>query len=95
MAISASLRRAMDDLWRCHRDMWLATYKPFGLEVLELRYGGVRTRLETLADRLAAYLAGTSDEIPELAVKLEKIYAGKLQDLNPDRQRVQTPSCIK
>ena len=90
-----ALRAAVDALWRAHRDMWLATYKPFGLEVIELRYGGLRTRLESLAERLAAYLDGAVSEIPELAVKLEKIYQARLQDLSADRQRVQTPSCIK
>ena len=47
------LRVAMDELWRYHRDrIWLDTYMPFGLEILELRYGAVRTRLESLQERL-------------------------------------------
>jgi hypothetical protein len=92
----AALRKAVDELWKCHRDVWLATYKPFGLEVIESRYGGLRTRLESLSDRLYAYLSGKIGEIPELEVKLEKIgpktpgelpYAGYA--------RVATPSCIK
>jgi len=87
-------RAAVDALWRCHRDWWLDTYRPFGLEVIELRYGGIRTRLESLSERLTAYLDGTIDEIPELAVKLEKVYLQPLQDVSPHRQRVQTPSVI-
>ncbi|KAJ3050301.1 hypothetical protein HK097_008741 [Rhizophlyctis rosea] len=47
------LRAAVDELWRYHRDrIWLDTYMPFGLEILELRYGAVRTRLESLQERL-------------------------------------------
>ena len=52
----AALRKAVEELWKCHRDLWLATYKPFGLEVIEKRYGGLRARLESLSDRLYAYL---------------------------------------
>jgi len=91
----AQLRTAMDGLWRCHRDHWLATYHPFGLEVLELRYGGQRTRLESLSERLQAYLDGSIANIPELAAELLKVWDGPLKDVCPDRQRVQTPSMIK
>ena len=87
-------RAAIDALWRCHRDLWLETNKPFGWEVIELRYGGVRIRLESLAERLAGYLDGTISEIPELAVKLEKVYSQPLPDVSPDRRRVQTPTVI-
>lgn len=31
-------------------------YKPFGWEVLDLRYGGLIARLETMHQRLIAYL---------------------------------------
>ena len=91
----AALRAEMDGLWRCHRDWWLATYKPFGLEVIELRYGGQRTRLHSLAERVGAYLDGALDSIPELDAELLKIWDCPLQDLSPDRPRVQTPSTIK
>jgi hypothetical protein len=91
----AQLRAEMDGLWRCHRDWWLATYKPFGLEVIELRYGGQRTRLESLSDRLQAYLAGEIDSIPELDVELLKVWDVPLKDLSTDRCRVATPSAIK
>jgi hypothetical protein len=91
-----SLRKAVDELWKCHRDMWLATYKPFGLEVIEKRYGGLRARLESLSDRLYAYLSGKIREIPELEVRLEKIgpkTPGSLPSAN--YARVSTPSCVK
>ena len=91
-----ALRKAVDELWKCHRDLWLATYKPFGLEVIEKRYGGLRTRLESLSDRLVAYLSGKVLEIPELDARLEKIGLGKPGDLpHVNYSRVSTPSCIK
>lgn len=91
----AQLRAEMDGLWRCHRDWWLATYKPFGLEVIELRYGGQRTRLQSLAERLQDYLAGKIGGIPELDAELLKVWDAPLQNVSPDRTRVQTPSTIK
>lgn len=76
--------------------MWLATYKPFGLEVIEKRYGGLRARLESLSDRLYAYLGGRVLEIPELEVRLEKIGPRTPGDLpSVAYARVATPSCIK
>jgi hypothetical protein len=91
-----ALRKAVDELWKCHRDLWLATYKPFGLEVIEKRYGGLRARLESLSDRLYAYLSGKVLEIPELEARLEKIGPGTPGDLpSMTYARVSTPSCIK
>lgn len=50
------LIEAVDTLWRCHRTMWMKTYKPFGWEVVENRYGGLRTRLATMFDRIVAHV---------------------------------------
>src|SRR5208283_828304 len=38
----ANLRKEADKLWKLHRDLWLERNKPFGLEVLENRYGFLR-----------------------------------------------------
>ena len=53
------LRQRARALWKRHRDMWMTTYKPFGWEVIEGRYGTLMARLETLQERLDGYLAGT------------------------------------
>jgi len=90
-----ALRAAVDDLWRCHRAMWLSTYKPFGLEVIEQRYGGLRTRLESLALRLQDYLAGTVAEIPELQETPLRLNAQPMEEQWFGYRRVTTPSCIK
>lgn len=60
---------AMQRLWRAHRKAWLEEQKPFGLEVLDLRYGGQIGRLSLLRDQLRAHAAGKLAEIPELAAK--------------------------
>jgi len=49
-------------------------YKPFGWEVLDLRYGGLRARLETMHRRLVAYLDPADSSVTrveELEVELE------------------------
>lgn len=58
---------AVDGLWQQHRDRWLAYFKPFGLEVLEVRYGTLRSRLETARFRLSEWVAsGGTEKIEEL-----------------------------
>ncbi len=92
----AELQREAEALWKCHRDMWLATYKPFGLEVIESRYGGLLARLESLSDRLRGYLDGEVASIPELEVKLERVYETAPGTLpGTSYSRVATPSTIK
>ena len=92
----AALRKAVDALWRSHRDMWIETYKPFGLEVVEGRYGALRTRLETVADRISGYLDGTVKSIPELEVTLERAFDTSCDQIaNLTHARLHTPSCIK
>jgi len=50
------LQEAVDQLWKYHRSMWHKSNKPFGWEVVELRYGGLRTRLTTMRDRILEYI---------------------------------------
>ncbi|TKY84636.1 hypothetical protein EX895_006538 [Sporisorium graminicola] len=47
---------AATKLWRYHREMWMSMYKPHGWETLELRYGGLVSRLDTLHRRVGAFL---------------------------------------
>ena len=89
----AQLRREVDALWKIHRAMWAATYKVFGWEVIELRYGGLRARLETLQERLIAYSRGKISAIPELDEKLELAFKHEWPTLNYDA--LKTPSSIK
>lgn len=88
-----ALLREVDELWRAHRVLWLSTYKPFGLEVLEARYGFVRTRLASLGERLADYLDGGAS-IPELETELRRVHPlgeGELP-LIESFARIATPS---
>ncbi|GGE26285.1 N-acetyl-beta-D-glucosaminidase [Marinithermofilum abyssi] len=60
------LSQEVEGLRRAHREQWLSTYKPFGWEVLDLRYGGLIGRIETAAHRIQAYLEGKAEGLEEL-----------------------------
>ncbi|PIA13595.1 glycoside hydrolase [Coemansia reversa NRRL 1564] len=49
------LIEAQRELWLYHRARWHRIYKPFGWETIELRYGGLTARLQTVYDRIVAY----------------------------------------
>ncbi len=93
----AGLRRGVRALWKQHRAMWMATYKPFGWEVLEHRYGGLMARIETAAERLQGHLAGRSAAIPELGARLRNPWRGRLVPAQAhwSHALVKTPSSIK
>lgn len=49
-----------------HRKQWYRTYKSFGWEVLDIRYGGLLARIDSTTDRVKDYLDGHIDRIEEL-----------------------------
>ncbi|MGM0123942.1 hypothetical protein IGI37_001316 [Enterococcus sp. AZ194] len=59
------LMELTDTLRSAHQKIWYAANKPFGWEILDIRYGGLFTRLETTAWRLTQWQQG--EPIPELA----------------------------
>ncbi|GAA6032157.1 hypothetical protein JCM8097_007101 [Rhodosporidiobolus ruineniae] len=71
------LRALTKELHKVHRENWFNMYKPFGWEVLDLRHGGLQTRLETMHERLVAYLDPNDQSmtrLEELEVELETVY---------------------
>ena len=53
-----------------YRKQWLEENKPNGLEVQEIRLGGLKERLTGCRERLLAYINGALKEIPELGETL-------------------------
>jgi len=93
--LSMAIRR-VETLWKRHRTLWMETYKPFGWEVVECRYGGLLARLRTLQARVGSYLAGDLRSLPELEAELRNPWEGrKADDLYFPYWRVKTPSCVK
>ncbi|MDQ0972557.1 hexosaminidase [Neobacillus niacini] len=66
------LRNMIDDLRKLHRTLWFSSNKPFGWEVIDIRYGGVLSRLETAEYRLRLWLDGNIAAIEEL--EEERLY---------------------
>lgn len=88
------LVQEVEALWKYHRRMWMNMYKPFGWEIVDMRYGALRARIDTMKMRLQNYLEsvkrGEEAIIPELDVDLECIYIGSRTNLLLDYTRAHT-----
>ena len=62
----------VDALREAHRKQWLQINKPFGWEVVDIRYGGLKNRLDTATKRVNDYLAGRIHAVEEL--EQERLY---------------------
>ncbi|WP_059173871.1 beta-N-acetylhexosaminidase [Bacillus sp. FJAT-27445] len=63
------LTMQIGNLHRKHREVWFSLYKPFGWEIIELRYGGLTARMETAQFRIQQWLENKIDRIEELEEK--------------------------
>ncbi|KAI8910314.1 glycoside hydrolase, family 20, catalytic core [Gorgonomyces haynaldii] len=85
-------------LWKYHRNQWLSENQPFGLEIIEMRYGALRTRCESLIDRIQSFcdqiesMDGQLSSLPELETQDITVYPGADMDLYMDFGRAYTPS---
>lgn len=62
----AEVIQSVCELRAAHRAEWFAIYKPFGWEVLDIRYGGLLSRLDSAIQRLNDYLEGRVSRLEEL-----------------------------
>jgi hypothetical protein len=60
------LQKLTDDVALSFERQWDHENKPHGLEVIHIRLGGLRMRLEAAARRITAYLAGEVERLEEL-----------------------------
>ena len=65
----AHLQKALRQFAESYRQQWLATTKPFGLEVVESRIATLNARLATMSLRINDYVAGRLAELPELEAR--------------------------
>lgn len=54
-------------------DQWYIDNKGFGFEILDIRYGGMISRLNTAIHHIKKYINGDIDKIPELEENRQKI----------------------
>ncbi len=80
-----------------HRKQWIDTCKPFGWEVLDIRYGGLLNRIDTAAVRIKDFVEGRLPVIEELLE--ERLYFCKPnspdvpQDINCDVYQLIATAC--
>lgn len=55
-----------EELLARRRQLWFSECRPFGFEVLDIRYSGVTARLRSARIRLEEYLSGKETGLPEL-----------------------------
>ncbi|AHF92246.1 glycoside hydrolase [Opitutaceae bacterium TAV5] len=90
-----ALRREVVALRQLHEARWHAIYRPFGWEVLERRYAGLLSRLETLGRRLRSHLADPACRIEELECESVPVWpAGALFRTTLTHHQAATPSRI-
>lgn len=62
----AQLMTSVKELHEAHRAQWTATYKIFGWEIIDLRYGGLLARIVSAQQRLLAYVSEEISNMEEL-----------------------------
>ena len=67
------LLKAIEGFADAFRTQWKRSFKPYGLELMQIRLGGLSERCRELARLLEEFLAGTVDSIPELEVKHQSL----------------------
>ena len=69
-----AVQKEVAALRKCHRSVWMAEFKPFGWEVLDIRYGGVLARMDTARERITDFLAGRLAALPECTQPLLPVF---------------------
>ncbi len=64
--VMRKLLASLNDLHEQYAKRWYKTYKPFSFDERDIRFGGVRARIERAISRVESYLAGEIDSIAEL-----------------------------
>lgn len=72
------LAEYVDALRKSNRSYFYEIYKPIGWEVMDIRYGGLYARCDSVRDRLNAYLRGDTDKLDELEEERLPHYEGPI-----------------
>ncbi|MBP2000020.1 hypothetical protein J2Z69_001039 [Paenibacillus shirakamiensis] len=64
-----SLIPQMNRLRQLHQKLWFQDFKPFGWEVIDMRYGSILIRLQSTVERMEDYLQENVKSLPELEVE--------------------------
>lgn len=75
-----ALAQAIEDFRRVFREIWMQDNKGFGFEVMDLRFGGMAARCQTVYDVLQDYLDGKLQHIYELEEERLPYWADALEE---------------
>jgi hexosaminidase len=90
-----ALVSAVGSLRALHAQRWAEIYRPFGWEVLEHRYAGLLSRLDTLKAKLAAHLGPGATPIEELACPSHVVWPnGHLLSTTLSHRQAASPSRV-
>lgn len=67
------IKERAEALADAHRAAWMRYNKPFGFEVMDIRYGGIIERIRTAKARINDYLAGNIEALEELEAERLRI----------------------
>ncbi|MDD3766766.1 MAG: beta-N-acetylhexosaminidase [Eubacteriales bacterium] len=65
-----NLEKDLDILHRQNTKLWYATYKPFGYETLDARFGALKARVVRARERVEEYLSANVERLEELEAHL-------------------------
>ena len=63
-------RELLEVFYQKFKTLWMKENKPFGFEIQDIRFGGLKQRLITAKEKIAAYINGEIDTIEEYEVEL-------------------------
>lgn len=74
----AEIKKDMQAFYRTYRSQWMKENKGFGFEVIDVRVGGLISRIETVHEILNDYLSGRSEKIYELEEERLEYFCNQL-----------------
>jgi hypothetical protein len=94
-AVIVELREAISQLRELHETRWHESFRCFGWEVIERRYAGLLSRLDTLRRKLGDYLQTPGHRIAELECDPQPLWPDEqTQTLAIPHRQTSTPSYI-
>ena len=74
----AEIKKDMQEFYQIYRSQWMKENKGFGFEVIDVRVGGLISRIETVTVLLNDYLSGQSEKIYELEEERLEYFCNQL-----------------
>jgi hypothetical protein len=83
---------SLKELKELHRTIWYRWYKPFGWDVIERRYAGIISRMESLRRALSEHVNNPHIPVPELEYDARRIFSASEQTGYFTYARVSSPN---